>query len=798
MKHFTRTTLIVAALALMVTACNTAYNFDNISLEVTVGNTEGITIPLGSTKQITVASLLGEESGLQTDENGFYSFSMADSFSESVALGTLAPITGLSPEIAPTTITMMGEVKASIPQINETQTLPYPEGISSGLTIPAFLVGQTFSHTYGPAVFEERYEIMLPEQIESVDKVTFGADGNGSEVSITFHLAGLEPVSEKRVMNHFTIEAPAGFELQAVEGDPLASYVTISKGEGSTTNNHYEVRNMPLEGEQVAMRFRLMSLLVGEEGIENGVLNINDDITYSYDMDYTVKAGTTGSTAPSVIAKADIALHEATITLAAINESVAIEHNLSQTIDLPKEVSEIHSLSVSRTDLATAMPNLSVSLDMSGSPIAELSLSTLSLEIPALLDVEAPEGWTKSGNVLSTTNVVLKNDASNPIVTIPLKGLKDIPVENSQAKIDGKVAVNATLALAAGSQLTVDSSAKVITIAPKVTIDDMRVHSLVGKVNPDLSGIVEPMEIDMSELTAALGDAEIDLNLNSPVVTFKVENPIGVGINMDVSIDAYKNDKVTATATAAVAIKGAEGSTPAVTEVVLTGDTPAEGQTKVEGLMDIISSLPDKLLVSVNLAADQSKPHSLVLKDSYTFKVDYSVAASLTFNEEHNGRLHYTTVIEDVDLSGVGDIEGLTIDTLTLNVAAQSTLPLDALLEVEFLDEQGAELSDIKAVTTGTIAGSTTAEAKESNISIGLTLGASAESSKLSPLALLGKVKAVKCTFDGKTLAGGGLKPDQWLQATLSVCINEGVTVDLEELLKQPDEAPKPDEEAQE
>lgn len=149
-------------------------------------------------------------------------------------------------------------------------------------------------------------------------------------------------------------------------------------------------------------------------------------------------------------------------------------------------------------------------------------------------------------------------------------------------------------------------------------------------------------------------------------------------------------------------------------------------------------------------------------------------------------------MIEDVDLSGVGDIEGLTIDTLTLNVAAQSTLPLDALLEVKFLDEQGAELSDIKAVTTGTIAGSTTAEAKESNISIGLTLGTSSESSKLSPLALLGKVKAVECTFDGKTLAGGGLKPDQWLQATLSVCINEGVTVDLEELLKQPEEASEP------
>ena len=45
----------------------------------------------------------------------------------------------------------------------------------------------------------------------------------------------------------------------------------------------------------------------------------------------------------------------------------------------------------------------------------------------------------------------------------------------------------------------------------------------------------------------------------------------------------------------------------------------------------------------------------------------------------------------------------------------------------------------------------------------------------------------MRCTFKGKTLAGGGLGPDQYLSANLNVVLDNGITVDLDSLLGSDD-----------
>ena len=779
MKHFMRTMSVVGTLALLLVACDSNYNFDKISLEVTIGDTEGITIPLGTTEKITIESLLGEQGELNTDKDGFYSFGMADSFTEEFEVGTIAPITGLAPTIAPTTMELMGEMNTSISPISQVQTIPYPEGLSGGITIPAFLAGQSLSLEYGPAVFENSFEIALPDHIKSIDKVTFGAGGSGSLVSITFDLAGLTPVSENRTINTFAIEAPAGFELAKVAGDPVASYATISKGSGSETNNRYEITNYPLNQSTVELKFLLMSAQLSGAATEGKVV-VDNNISYSFSMGYTVKAGTTGTQTPSVKATADIAIHSATVTLDAWEQSFNLSEQFNQSVSLPKEVEAIDYLEIGRTDLASALPQLNVSLGLDGSPLGEINLSSLELTLPAILDVEAPAGWILSGNTLKATNLTLKNGSNNPIITLPLKGLKNIPIANGVAKIEGTLGVNATIAIAAGQQLSIDTSAKSITLTPSVAIDDLSIRSVVGRVNPDLGGLLAPIEVDLSELTSALGeDMELSLNLASPTIDLSVENPIGVGIDLVVKIDAWKGGVVTKSiSTPTLTILGAEGTTPAITKISLTGDTPTEGQTKVEGLMELINSLPDKLVVTLDAAPNTSKPHTLIVKDSYLFKVDYSVGAALKFDAEKNGHINYTTLIEDIDLSEiVGSDIDIAIDSLTVNVEAQSTLPLDAVLRIKFLDAEKNEVSQIKALTTGSIKGSANDTPTESKISIGLTLPDATSSVHIGEL--LGSIKAVECSFEGETLAGAGLKPEQWLQATLSLCLDKGVTVDL-------------------
>ncbi len=779
MKHLMRTMSVVGTLALLFVACDSNYNFDKISLEVTLGDTEGITVPIGTTEKITVESLLGEQNGLATNPEGFYSFGMSGSFNEEFEVGTIAPITGLAPTIAPTTMELMGEMNASISPISEVQTIPYPSGLSGGITIPSAFVGQSLSLNYGPAVFENSFEIALPEHIKSIDKVIFGAGGSGSLVSITFDLAGLMPVSEQRVLNTFVIEAPAGFEIAKVAGDPLASYATISKGSGSATNNRYEIKNYTLTQSTVVLKFLLMSAQFGG-AVTGGKFVVDNDIKYSFDMGYTLKAGTTGTQTPSVKAVADIALHSATVTLDAWEQSFNLSEQFNQSVSLPKEVEAINYLEVGRTDLASALPQLNVSLGLSGSPLSEITLSSLELTLPAILDVEAPTGWTLSGNTLKATNLTLKNGNNNPIIALPLKGLKNIPISGGTAKIEGALEVKANIAIASGQQLSIDTSAKSITLTPSVKIDDLSIRSVVGRVNPDLEGLLAPIEVELGDLTSSLGDDfDISLNLASPTIDLSVENPIGVAIDLVVKIDAWKGGAVSKSiATPTLTILGAEGTTPTTTKISLTGDTPQQGQTKVEGLMEVINSLPDKLVVTLDAAPNTSKPHTLIVKDSYLFKVDYSVGAALKFDDKKYGSLKYTTVIEDIDLSEIaGSDINIAIDSLTVNVEAQSTLPLDAQVHIKFLDGAKNELAQIKTLTTGTIKGSTTDTPAVSKTSIGIGLPDASSSVHIGEL--LGSVKAVECSFEGVTLAGAGLKPDQWLQATLSLCLDKGITVDL-------------------
>lgn len=786
MKQFMRTMSVVGLCALLFAACDSDYNLDKISLEVTVGDTEGITVPLGTTGKITIESLLGNEIELNPDADGFYSFGMEDAITETLSIGTLAPITGLAPTIAPSSIELMGEMSVSVPQINELQTVSYPSGLGSGFTIPAAspLVGITQTMTHGPAVFEEEYEIALPDHVKSIDKVCFGTDGAGSEVAITFDIAGLAPITQNRVLNKFIIEAPAGFELKKIAGDALDAYATISKGTGSTTNNHFEVNAYPMSGSTICLRFLVMSAEFDGTPTEGKFL-VNDDITYSYEMAYTIKAGTTGSTAPSVNAQAAISVYNATVTLDEWEQSFSFSEQFDQNVSLPKEVKAIDYLEICRSG-SSAQPMLDVKLGLEGSPLDEIALSSLELTLPEILDVEAPSGWTLAGNVLKATNITLQNNATSNIITLPLKGLKNIPIVSGAATIDGELGVKATIAVESGEQLTINANAQNIVIAPTVKIDDISIKSVVGQVEPDLDDLLAPIEVDLSELSNALGEnIEIDLNLASPTIDLAVENPIGVGIDLVVKIDAWKGGAVAKSiATPTLTILGAEGTTPTITNISLTGDTPAEGQTKVEGLMELINMLPEKLVVTLDAATNKSKPHTLIVQDSYTFKVNYSVGAALKFDSTKEGKLNYTTVIEDVDLSELATID-IVLDSLTVNVKAQSTLPLDALLKVKFLDGEKNAIADIKTLTTGKIAGSNDGTPKDSQISIGV--GMPGEESSVHFGELFGRVKAVECTFEGTTLAGAGLKPDQWLQATLSLCINNGLTIDLGSLAEGDD-----------
>ena len=781
MKKIYRTTLLTVASALALVGCNTDYNFDKLSLEVTVGDTEGIVVPLGGTGEIKISELLSDTI-LTPNEQGIYSFSTGDEFSFYLNVGKIPSFSIPVPTIAPTTFEFMGNINASLPTISGTHEVPLPAGISAGVTIPEILAGISAPLEVEPRTFENSFEIALPEQVASLGLVTFGPNGQGSSAEVVFHLNNLADVTTGRTIEEFMIELPAGFTL-ADNG----SGGTVSKGEGSTTNNRYTITNKSVTANNFKIAFTIKSLDLSSATIAGGKVSFDANVKYGFKFNATTKAGYVSTTMPKVDISAGLSIHSITVKAGLVEQSVEVLESVDQTIDIPAEISRVDYLSVTDAANKSAKPTLKINVDLQGAPMSKVEMKNVKITLPSFIDVEAPQGWTLGAdNSLSRSSLEINNGQNNTLLNLTIKGVKNINIADGKATLSGKVGISATATLPQGQDLTLDTSAKSITINPSIKMSNIAIDEVTGIIDPDLSDLIEPQEIDLSGISEALGDADIELNLNSPVLRLSVENPIGVGVDAVVKILAYKGGTVSHTViTPTISICAAQGATPTVTNLVLSGNSvlpDCPDHIYIAGLADIINSLPEKLTVELSAETNKSSAHKLVLKESYTFNVSYSVDASLSFNEEKEGHINYSTVIEDIDLSSLADID-LDIDKATLAVAATSTLPMDASLEVEFLDEELNVIPGINVTSNGVIKGSTTAEAATSTTAITIELTTDPTSSALSPIATLAQAKAVRCTFKGTTLAGGGLGPDQYLSANLTVVLDNGITVDLDSLL---------------
>lgn len=801
MKHLFRT-LISLVLPLAIVACNTDYNFDNISLEVTVGDTEGIAVPLGSTGEITLGSLL-EEAGLETNEDGFYGFNFTDGLEHTIEVGNLDPITGLVPTISPISSELYGALSVdNMPTLGGdayTKALDFPEGISANFTLTEALLNllpnKEFQMHYDPHTFEAEIDVTLPQQVAGIQTITFGANGEGSVLDMQFDLGGLYGVCEKCVIENFNIELPAGFTLAKRENDPIGNNITISKGTGSDTPNHFQISNYTMTGSHLTVNIVIKSVDLSHASIgSDQKLKISENVTFDLDFSGTLKAGTVSATSPYVtIAAEGMTLHSASILTNEISHEMSFSESISEVIEVPEVITAIDYLAISKVGAPEEAPEFKVAVELAGAPIEELQLQDVVIDLPAFLDIEAPEGWNYADGKLTASTLTVHNNQHNNIIDLTIKGIKSLPIADGWLTLDSTIGLSAKAAIAEGTEIKINTSAQNLSLTPIVTLDDIAIKSVTGRVEPDLGDLLEPQEISLGDVTSSLGDAELELNIESPLLSVSVENPIGVGIDATITLTAYKGEDVAMTITTPTLSILPAGEDAVTTTLHIAGDNSripesAEGTTViVPELGELIASLPDKIVVALNATTSEGS-HTIVLKDSYTFKVDYSVDAAFKFDAANNGHIGYTAMIEDIDLSSLADIDVI-VESLVLNVATESTLPIDLGLDVEFLDENDNPIECITSATTGKIEGSTSAEAKQSECSITLNI---ATQEGTSPFAEIAKTKKVRCKLEGTTLAGGGLKPEQYIVAKLSLLLDKGITIDLGSLL--PEGEPSPEE----
>ena len=782
MKQFLRATLMLA-LPFIAASCNTDYNFDNISLEVTVGDTEGITVPIGSTGEITLESLLGE-SGIETDENGNYGFSFEDSMSYNFEIGNIAPISGLAPTISPVTASLIGDINSSAPTFEATKQLSLPSGVTAEMEIPEGfpLLGEEFKMHYDPHTFEGEFEMDIPTEITSIKTIRFGTKGEGSLLDIQFNLGGMADVSDRRTIEQLNIELPAGFTIDKVAGEAVNDYTTIYAGEGSSTPNHFHIENFEMTGDNLAIDILIKSVDLSNATINSdGKLFIDEDITFDLDFTGTFKAGKVTSVAPEVNVKADLELYDATFTTGNISHSIDIAESISNSISVPAEIQRIDNINV--VDDATGqVAEVVIMLNVENSPVNQIDLKDVEITLPDELIIAIHNGWSTIGGKFCNPLISIDTTSGEiEIARFSIYGTRSLDITNGVINLDGEIGLKGTMAIPEGQEVTLGLHHEDITITPSIKIPDLRIESIEGIIEPDFGNLLEPIEVEIGDFSSSLEGLEMELNINAPVLCVEIQNPIGVGIDAVINIDAYKGGQIAKTIT-----------TPTLsilpsnhTSIIITGEDsdvayPDSADTfvyQVEGLSELIGLLPDKLVLQLNASTNKDKPHTITLEDSYTFGIDYSVEAPISFSDNKDGRIAYTTTIEDVDLSSLGDIN-VGVESVVLNISSESTLPIDLSLSLEMLDAEGNPIESITATTKGSIWGTAkgSEEVATSKCSLDLAIDAPEGSSSFGELA---KTKGLRCRLDGTTIGGGALNSNQYIDLAFSLLLPEGITIDL-------------------
>lgn len=778
MKQLLRT-LLLLALPLVV-ACNTDYNFDNISLEVTVGNTEGIVVPLGSTGAISLDSLLGS-SELPTDAEGYYRFSMEEQMSHTLSLGTIEPITGLSPVIDPIIYSLTEGVTIEPTPFEGSKTVALPEAFTNNMVIPEGfpLLGQEYQLHDGPHTFEGELEVELPKEIAGIKQVKLGADGKGSIVNVKFDLSCMDDVTEAKRIDSLSIQCPAGFSLAKAEGEPINDYSTFVIGEDSTTPNIMIIEDLVMESG--LLEFDVLVETVEQEAMvcQDGVMLISEDITYDLYFTGTLKAGTIAGNNPTLTVSSTLEVSEATLIVGTIGHNIEVSHALNQTIEVPAEIKEIHSIEV--CDNTTGeVATLEIDLQIANCPLESLELRNVEITLPSYLQVGLSEGWSNTEGVITAPTIEITTKGWSESFSI--FGVSTLDIIEGVVDLSAEVAIKAEVVLPEGSELTIDldTALEDIVITPRVAISDLRIESVTGIVEPDLGSLLEPIEVSLGDFTSSLEGIELDLNISSPVLRLEVENPVGVGIDAVIQIDAYKGGEVAKSITTpTISILPSQ-----TTSIIIAGEDssvvyPDDASTlfyEVNGLADMIGLLPEKLVLTLDAETNKERPHTITLQDSYTFNVAYEVDAPLAFSDTRDGHIGYTTTIEDIDLSELADID-VVVESLVLDIDSESSLPIDLSLSLEMLDAEGNPIEGISATTTGLIEGTIgAAEAITSESSIAIAIEAPEDS---TPFREVAKINKIRCTLEGTTLSGGALNKSQYIDLSLSLLLPDGVTIDL-------------------
>ena len=758
------------ASALCAVSCvDKEFQLGDISSEITIGG-EDFNLPLGYVGEKTIEEIIGKNiEEMHADAAGNYSIGYTGEGSFSID-GISADGFSSGSQSASTDIAYPDmEITDTECVVDRTIDIKIPEALRSLTQLPADLHA-TVSDS---GTIDANFDLTIPSQIKSVDKIYLGADERGAQFDITFAFNGLAPINGGGEAA-LTVSAPEGYEFWDGES-------------ASTTGNTLTVRRTVADGAQSAtFRLWLRSVDTSTRTIADGKLSFDEQLQWSIEYDFTAKAGRrfTPANAPQLHIASTLAYRDADVTLNSFSLDDTV-HRLEENIVVQNIIREIRR--VSEVVLKNTRITLRITgIDWLGDELADAA--NVKVKLPDMFVLAQDTGliFDNEGNIDTDLKQLREG------LTIGLDKIVPDEAHGTPDK-DGRIDLDFGIDLSLGDirqGLQLKASELLhrggVSIGIEILDTTFYIESIAGFVDYSAR---QKTTIDMGDI--ARYDVEVDDLDVSPVLRFAIDNPFSVPIDAAVELIPYIGNAAVSeniVTIDGVAIAAATRTETAHTDVVIAkaeraGEFPTAQFVAADITRVFKGRMPERIEVVVKAATDSERACTIYACERYDVAYSYDVDIPLAFGNDF--ALSYTETVDGFhdDLSDLADKDIRVGDISVVATIANST-PLDFAIDAQMLDAQGnpTVAQIVVDESANTAFGSKDGTVRKSTISMRLALG---EEGNLCTIA---DVDALRLTLTAKSPEGGidgaALNKHQTLSVSLVLNVKGGITADLDTLTK--------------
>lgn len=460
------TSLCICAILSFVGCVDRSFDLAETSGEITIGGEE-LVLPLGEISKISFDDLIGQNEMLKPNEEGTYEISYS-SFGDdptkyeriSIEGISIPNIEGLSPQLDPISFSMESlptslhfsainhDFDVDFPSINEIMKIAPVKGEQSiNITLPSVLpkqgtiddrTMQTLQYLNAASVSATdswstsfQAEITLLKELKQVDWVEFGSAEHpyGSPFLLVVDLQGLNDINGGGALD-VEVVFPKGYYLRDENGVDFPQ----------DTHNIFKKRlEVAAKQKEITILTYLNKIDYSDEVFTEGLLEINDIISYSYTLNMNIGKGSYNLNALPTISFEAVPEYKDVEIVISHFELPTMEHTLSYSFSgMPSGISIDKVAFTEDTNITVSLKGLEwcvVKDNITGDDISP----KIELDLPLCMRFRDHALLDEQTNVLLATTEQLAKGITLSLEAIDCKG-DNVKLENGQLLINEKIA----------------------------------------------------------------------------------------------------------------------------------------------------------------------------------------------------------------------------------------------------------------------------------------------------------------------------------------------------------------------